>query len=173
VKKFMMASLLAAVVFGFVIGLSSYQATFAQGQGAIVFAGTFNLAQAVPPPAVALRENFTGAGVFFFNPEDNVLVFQVALTNLTSSIRALQFHNGPAGEVGPPIQTICGEGPAGVIGVPLVEGPCQPGTSHVMQQRWTLTAEQAAELLAGNIYVNVHTEANFTPGEIRAQLNRL
>lgn len=147
--------------------------TASANDAALIFVGTFELAQAVPAPAVAPADTIAGSGVFYFNPEDNSLAFQVALTDLTSSVRALQFHNGAAGEVGPPIQTICGEGPAGVIGTPLVEGPCRPGTDHVMQQRWTLTDAQADELLAGNLYVNVHTENNFAPGEIRAQLNQL
>ncbi len=146
--------------------------TVSAEDAALIFAGTFELAQAVPAPAVALPDSISGSGLFYFNPEDNLLAFQVVLTDLSSSVRALQFHNGAIGEIGPPIQTICGEGPAGVIGTPLVDGPWRAGTDHVMQQRWTMTDAQVEELLAGNIYVNVHTETNFAPGEFRAQLNR-
>lgn len=137
-----------------------------------IFSATFELAQAVPTPAVE-PQGTTGAGVFSFDPETRILTFQISLINLTSSIRALQFHIGAAGEAGAPIQTICGEGPAGVIGTPLVDGPCREGVNHTMQQSWQLTADQAAELFAERIYVNVHTETNFAPGEIRGQLRRL
>ncbi len=146
--------------------------TVSADDSALVFVGSFELTQAVPAPVVSPPETISGSGVFYFNPEDNSLVFQLALTDLSSSIRALQFHNGVAGELGPPIQTICGQGPAGVIATPLVDGPCKSGTNHVMQQRWTMTDAQVDELLAGNLYVNVHTEDNFAPGEFRAQITR-
>lgn len=168
-------TLVYLLIFGLLVIFSGWDnnvAVLAQGESAIVFKGAFELSQAVPSPAVT-PASITGAGVFFFNSEDNILTFQVALTDLTSSVRALQFHNAPASEIGPPIQTICGEGPAGVIGTPLGSEVCKSGTNHVMQTQWTMTDGQVAELLDGRIYVNVHTEINFAPGEIRAQLNRM
>jgi len=167
-KTFKWMGIFTVVTLLLVGGWSSNLTAFGHGSPQ-VFEARFEVSQAVPAPAVS-PDGVVGTGVFFFRADDDTLVFQVALTGLTSSIRAIQFHNGPAGEVGNPIQTICGEGPAGVIGTPLVDGPCKAGTSHVMQARWSMTDDQVAELLAGNFYVNIHTETNFAPGEIRAQV---
>lgn len=167
-KTFKWTGIFIVITLLLVAGFKSSFNAFGQSNPQ-VFRATFEVSQAVPAPATA-PDNAFGEGVFFFNPEDKTLVFQVALTGLTSSIRALQFHNAAAGEAGDPLQTICGEGPAGVIGTPLVDGPCKSGTSHVMQQRWELTDHHIQELFAGRLYVNVHTETNFAPGEIRAQI---
>ena len=169
----MFSVLLLGVIFTFSGSGLHLEVSAQESQVATVFTATFEAAQAVPPPTVPLNEDTIGAGVFSFNPETSTLTFQVSLVNLTSSVRALQFHNADTGEAGAPIQTICGEGPAGVVGTPLVEGPCKEGTNHTMQQSWTMTADQVSELFAGRLYVNVHTESNFAPGEIRGQVNPL
>ncbi len=167
-KLFRWTGIFVVIALLMIAGLNSTLNAYGQSTPQ-VFRATFEISQAVPAPATA-PDNVIGEGVFFFNPDEKTLTFQVSLTGLTSSIRALQFHNAAAGEAGDPLQTICGEGPAGVIGTPLVDGPCRPGTSHVMQQKWDLTDHHIQELLAGRLYVNVHTETNFAPGEIRAQI---
>ena len=64
------------------------------------------------------------------------------------------------------------EAAAGVNAPPIVElVQSQPGT-WIVPEGSTLTASQVASFKAGNLYVNVHTQAN-PNGEIRGQVGRM
>lgn len=105
-------------------------------------------ANEVPPVA----SNATGKVDAMFNKETSLLRWQMSYENLSGPATAGHFH-GPA---------MVGAN----AGVAL--GFASPITSPMAGQA-TLTAAQAADLLAGRWYVNIHT-AKFPGGEIRGQM---
>jgi CHRD domain/Secretion system C-terminal sorting domain len=116
--------------------------------------GTFSGAQEVPANA----STATGSVVGNFDQKSGLLGIKVTYSGLTANASAAHIHRAPAGTNG---------------GVQIDLNPlgftfgAQSGTfSKII----LLNATQAADLLAGNLYVNIHN-ANFPGGEIRAQLN--
>ena len=108
------------------------------------------LAGANEVPAIA--SDGTGVAEVTLNKETNLLTWKITYSGLSGPARAAHFH-GPATT-------------AQSVGVILgftgsVESPIQ-GTA-------TVTAAQAADILAGKWYANVHTAKN-PGGEIRAQI---
>lgn len=95
----------------------------------------------------------TGAGQLTFNLVTGAVTGGVTLTGITATLAHI--HHGIAGTNGPVI-------------VDFVRSGTDPN-------RWdaeaggTLTADQVSALLAGQLYVNVHTAA-FPNGEIRGQI---
>jgi hypothetical protein len=94
----------------------------------------------------------TGSGTFVavFDDSTNTLTYTLTYQGLTGPITASHVHMAPAGVNGPVIVTI------GALPSPM------SGSA-------VLTAPQAAALMTGGLYVNVHT-AIFPGGEIRGQL---
>jgi hypothetical protein len=102
----------------------------------------------VPPT----KSNASGTVKANLNKQTNVLNWTVTYSGLSGPAMAGHFH-GPA---------MAGEN-AGVA-VPLTGNLASPITGTAI-----LTAAQAAELIAGKWYVNLHTAAN-PDGEIRGQV---
>jgi hypothetical protein len=130
----------------------------------VVLTATLTTTQEVPTPTVTTT--VIGAGVFVFDPATNTLSFTVAYRGLSGAATAAHFHNGAAGAAGPVVQTICGA-PA-----PALLGPCPAGNSGLLTGTWTVPAPLVPTLLAGGLYVNIHTATN-TAGEIRGQITPL
>lgn len=109
--------------------------------------GTLTGQQEVPPVATS------GSGTVdaTFDKATNKLAYTVTYSGLSGPATAGHFH-GPAE---------AGRNAGVVLGFQNATSPIQ-GES-------TLTAAQAADLLAGRWYVNIHTRAN-PGGEIRAQV---
>jgi hypothetical protein len=109
--------------------------------------GTLSAANEVPPNAS------TGSGTLdaSFNKETSVLSYTVSYSGLTGPAKAGHFH-GPAAA-----------GANAGVALPLGGSLDSP-----IKGSATLTAAQAADLLAGKWYVNLHTAAN-GGGEIRGQ----
>ncbi len=105
-------------------------------------------ASEVPPVSTA------GSGTVdaTFNKETNVLTWKVAYSGLSGPVSAGHIH-GPA---------MAGAN-AGVL-IPFTGSVASP-----FEGKATLTAAQVTDLMAGRLYVNLHT-AKFPGGELRAQL---
>ena len=133
----------------------------------VVLTATVTATQEVPAPAVTTA--VVGAGVFVFDPTTNTLSFSIAYRGLSGGAIAAHFHNGAAGAAGPVVQTICG--PPAQTPTPLL-GACPAGTSGFLTGTWAVPATLVPTLLAGGLYVNVHTPLN-SAGEIRGQITPL
>ncbi|MDZ7308627.1 MAG: endolytic transglycosylase MltG, partial [candidate division KSB1 bacterium] len=121
---------------------------------AINFTATLNGSQEVPPVTTPAN----GSGSFTLNATGTELSFSVTVNNLSSAIAAAHFHNAPAGVNGPPVRTITADFSGNTAGGVWRNNDPEP-----------LTPALVAELLAGKIYVNVHTATN-PGGEVRGQL---
>ena len=113
----------------------------------VALTGQLTSAQEVPPTASA----GTGMAEATLNKDTNELTWKVTFTGLTGPASAGHFH-GPA----------AAGSNAGVV-IPF------SGTTSPLEGKATLTSAQAADLLAGKWYANVHTAAN-KGGEIRGQM---
>ena len=82
------------------------------------------------------------------------LAYRLTFADLSGQASAGHVHTGAPGQAGPVAFPLC--------------GPCSPVTKGVL----TLAPDQAAAILAGNTYVNVHTAKNLD-GEIRGQIKRV
>jgi hypothetical protein len=112
----------------------------------LCFVASLSGAEEVPPHASAA----TGAGVFVFDPATRTISYQLQHT-VVGAIDG-HIHQAPAGTNG-----------AGIVPFVLV-GQGASGSA-------VLTVDEAADLLAGNLYANVDSPA-FPSGEIRGQLLR-
>ena len=116
------------------------------GADIVEFAITLDGFQEVPPVVTT----GTGSGAATLNTDTNAFAWNISFSDLEGNQTAAHFHGAA------PICEVAG---------PLITLP--PGSPIVGQA--TLTAQQAADLLAGLWYVNVHT--NLHPGgEIRGQV---
>jgi hypothetical protein len=109
------------------------------------FQATINQAQEVPPTGSAQ----TGFGFFTFNAATNALAYNINFSPLPTGEIAAHLHQGAVGV-------------SGNVIVPLPLGTSINGTLSI-------PAAQVANVLAGNTYVNFHSNA-FPNGEIRGQV---
>ena len=112
--------------------------------GRLVFFATMQGAQETPP----VTTSASGTGRFLYEPDTRTLSGTVNTANVNGT--AAHVHTAVVGVAGP-------------VTIPMTGGPT-----------WTLpptvlTEAQAADLLAGRMYANVHSAAN-PGGEIRGQL---
>jgi hypothetical protein len=108
-------------------------------------------AQQVPPVQTAA----TGTADLIYDPATRMLTWNVTYNGLSGPATMAHFH-GPAaeGKNAPPVVWLIEKGIA---------------VSSPMKGQATLTPEQAQQLMAGEWYINVHTQANAN-GEIRGQI---
>src|SRR5689334_25188661 len=111
---------------------------------------TLNGKAEVPPNTSAA----TGAADIDYDPASKKLSWKVTYSGLSGPVTAAHFH-GPAEA-----------GKNGGVAVPIPNA----GTSPV-EGSATLTDAQAADLVAGKYYINIHTAAN-PGGEIRGQVTK-
>lgn len=99
-----------------------------------------------------------GMGTGTFTLTEAGLLYQVTVDGLTGPIANAHFHRAPAGENGD-----------------VVHGILDSFDGNTASGLWTpnddepLTDELIADLIAGNLYVNIHTDA-YGQGEIRGQV---
>ena len=103
----------------------------------------------VPPT----KSNGTGSVDVTYDSASKMLSWKGTYSGLTGPATAAHFHAGEAGKNG------------GVV-VPIFAGPAAKSPFGGSKQ---LTDAQAAQVMAGGWYVNVHTAAN-KAGEIRGQV---
>lgn len=101
----------------------------------------------------------TGNATMTLNADQTELSYIITASGLTGASTVSHFHNAPAGQDGDVVFDI---GNAGNV---LTDG----GGSYAASGTWPITSEQVTELLAGNIYINIHTDM-FPAGEIRGQV---
>ncbi len=123
-------------------------------QTSIPIKGTFSGAQEVPANTSAA----TGTVVGSYETQSGLLAIKVGYSGLTANATAAHIHRAPAGVSGPVIINFA----------PL--GFTFGAQSGTFSKIILLNTTQAEDLLAGNLYVNIHN-ASFPGGEIRAQLN--
>ena len=113
----------------------------------VAFSGAMNAASEVPPNMT----RGSGMAEATLNKETNVLKYKITYDGLSGPATAAHFH-GPASA----------GANAGVV-VPFANA------ASPIEGTATLTPAQAADLMAGRWYANVHTAAN-PGGEIRGQM---
>jgi hypothetical protein len=114
----------------------------------VTFTTQLRAANEVPPNASPA----TGSVDAVFNKDTNLLRWKVSYTGLTGPAAAAHFH-----------------GPAAIGANAGVALPWQNPIHSPMEGSATLTAAQAADLVAGRWYANIHTKAN-PGGEVRGQM---
>ena len=116
-----------------------------------VIQGRLERAQQVPP----VQTGATGTADLTYDPATRVLTWDVNHNGLSGPATMAHFH-GPAtpGKNAPPVIWLSEKGAA---------------VSNPIKGQATLTPEQAQQMMAGEWYINVHTQAN-PGGEIRGQV---
>jgi predicted secreted protein with PEFG-CTERM motif len=107
--------------------------------------------QEVPP----VDTDGTGSATMEFDPSSNELSWSIEFSGLSGPATAAHFHGPAAAGANAGVQVNIGE----------VSGLVSP-----MEGSAVLTSEQASSLLEGQLYINIHTEAN-PDGEIRGQVS--
>jgi hypothetical protein len=114
------------------------------------YKATLDAKSEVPPNA----STATGTADIDYDPATKKLSWKVTYSGLSGPATAAHFH-GPAAA-----------GANAGVKVPIAN----PATSPV-EGSATLTDEQAADLMGGKYYINIHTAAN-PGGEIRGQVTK-
>ncbi|HEY3371153.1 MAG TPA: CHRD domain-containing protein [Prolixibacteraceae bacterium] len=129
------------------VGLSS-----CKKDDAVVTNGLVNYSGSFVKSGDAVVTSATGTTTGSFNPTTYVLTYTVTWNGLTSNAAAMHFHD------------------AGPVIIPIT-GFSQT-TSGSYSGTATFTADQAADLAAGKIYVQIHS-VNIPAGEIKATLSKV
>ncbi|HWN82691.1 MAG TPA: CHRD domain-containing protein, partial [Candidatus Udaeobacter sp.] len=108
-------------------------------------------AQEVPPVVT----NATGTAAIRLNETRTALTYDITVNGLSGPITLAHFHRGAVGVAGPVVKTITGSFSGSTATGVWRDTDAEP-----------LTPALVAEIMAGNIYVNVHTTLN-GGGEIR------
>lgn len=103
-----------------------------------------------------VNSDATGTAALLFTSSG--VLFDITVQGLTGTMTAAHFHNAPAGQNGPPVRTLSGD----------FSGNQARGIWSFTDSE-PLTSQLIEELLAGNLYINVHTDS-FPDGEIRGQV---
>jgi hypothetical protein len=107
-------------------------------------------AQQVPP----VQTSGTGTANITYDPSTQKVTWSITYSGLSSPVTMAHFHNAVAGKDGPVVIWLSKRGGSAA----------SPITGEA-----TLTAAQAQQFVAGEWYVNVHSQ-NHPGGEIRGQV---
>ena len=100
--------------------------------------------------------NATGQGVFWFNPDTNVLKFAITYTGLSGPVIMSHFHLGADGKSGPIVQTICGRPPAnakalGYSAPAVFKKTCPKITTRLYTPNFPFKKRKRGSLIGGRI----------------------
>ena len=112
----------------------------------MAFETTITAAQAVP----ITDSGGYGTATIILSDDGSVAAYTVIFAGLESTQTAAHFHNAAVGETGPVVFDL--------------------GLGSPLSGFWYPTVEEAAELTAGRIYVNIHSEL-YPAGEIRGNFH--
>ncbi len=98
----------------------------------------------------------SGTASFTLNAAQTELTFDITAADLTGPVTLAHFHNAAVGQDGDVVFSI-------------TDTVTEANGAVTASGTWPMTASDVVELLAGNIYVNLHTDA-FPPGELRGQV---
>ena len=144
-----------------------------EAPGKIILQANLTTETEIPEVAESTPEAASGLAIALLDTKNMTIQYSITYTGLSGTPTMAHFHSGSGEETGPPVRTIFGK--------PEVEGaPLAPpeGNSGFITGNWpgsgdqTLTAEIIDAILAGEIYINIHTELN-KGGEIRGQLTEV
>ncbi|HMB90353.1 MAG TPA: CHRD domain-containing protein, partial [Rhodothermales bacterium] len=127
-------------------------------RGQVHLAGGIGAAVQLDPGQETNDVTSDGSGTAALTLTEAGLVFDLTATGLTGDITGAHFHQGAMGTSGP-----------------VVRGITDAFDGNTASGLWTasddepLTVDLMNELLAGSLYLNIHTAAN-QPGEIRGQV---
>jgi len=120
---------------------------------AVNFTATLNGDQEVPPADT----DATGMGTLQLSADESEVTFTITASGFAGVPQAAHFHNAAAGTNGDVVHTLTitqeDDGSISITGT------------------WNPSHDLAHELLEGEIYINIHTDA-FPNGEIRGQVER-
>jgi hypothetical protein len=126
------------------------------------FVAALNTAQEIPAPSVMGNPSGTATLTLRTGADGGAeLLFNITVDGLSGALAAGHFHNAPAGMSGGVRRTITTE---------FVNNTAS-GVWRSTVQTQPLTPALLKELIAGNLYLNVHTAMN-PAGEIRGQVVR-
>ncbi|MGH9929897.1 MAG: CHRD domain-containing protein, partial [Pyrinomonadaceae bacterium] len=120
-------------------------------QAAQRFVATFTGAQETPPSG----STGTGYGSVILSDDQTTITVNMGFAGLGTNATAGHIHTAPTAVAGPVT--------FGFAGVPAATG------GVITQQTFAISPAQVVDLLAGNMYFNVHT-GGFPGGEIRGQI---
>lgn len=125
------------------------------GGSTLAAPASFKISLAGTQEVPAVQTSGDGSADITYDPETRKITWSITYNGLSSPVTMAHIH-GPAapGKTGPVVVWLSAQG------VP----PASPITGSA-----TLTPGQAAELAAGQLYVNVHTRSH-PAGEIRGQV---
>jgi hypothetical protein len=117
----------------------------APARAELTFTAVLDGQHAVPPT----DSSATGTATLVLNDARTEVRYSIQFTGLVGQETAAHFHRGKAGTIGPILYTLpLGSSKAGV---------------------WPVSEEEVADLLAGRVYILVHSDPYWT-GEIRGDL---
>lgn len=122
------------------------------------FTAALNQAQEVPAPIAV--PGATGTATMRFNSANNTFDLDLLVQGLSGPITSSHLHVAPPGAAGPAVVSL-GDQTAYIA---------SGGGFRRIVRGLAFPAANIADLLSGNIYVNVHTALN-PAGEIRGQMN--
>ena len=105
----------------------------------------------VPP----IESPAKGSAVLTLDTETRKFSWEVRFQDLSAPLRAAHFHTVTATSQNGPVAVLI----------------AKAGATSPVSGSATVTAEQAADILAGRWYINIHTAAH-PPGEIRGQVKK-
>ncbi len=124
----------------------------------VTLASTLTPGAEVP---TATAPGASGSAAMVLDTETSQFSWVIEFEGLTGSATAAHFHNGAVGVAGPVVFSLDTDPGVTFSGIGQASGVFSGGK--------TLLDTEVDEILAGNWYINIHTDAN-PPGELRGQV---